>query len=158
MAAAARTAPKTRGIDQVRVVGIDDPESKAALVDKLRELAKTDDRPWFNRDAACLEKSLAVLLIGVEPRAMDLNCGYCGQPTCAELENKNGICAFNSIDLGIASSSAAGIAADLRVDTRVMFSLGRAAISLNLFEAPIKQALGIPVSISGKSPFFDRAG
>src|ERR1035437_9398612 len=64
MAAAARTAPKTRGIDNIRVIGIEDPGTKAKLVRRMRELAKSEDRPWFERDASCVEKSLAVLLIG----------------------------------------------------------------------------------------------
>jgi uncharacterized ferredoxin-like protein len=42
------------------------------------------------------------------------------------------------------------------VDTRLMFSVGRAALALDLFGKDVKQALGIPLSITGKSPFFDR--
>ena len=82
MAAAARTAPKTRGIDNIRVVGIEDPATKARLVSKMRELAKTEERPWFERDASCVEKSSAVLLVGVAANPADLDCGYCGQGTC----------------------------------------------------------------------------
>ena len=48
------------------------------------------------------------------------------------------------------------VAADSRIDTRIMFSVGHAGVAMNLFEGAIKQALGIPLSISGKSPFFDR--
>ena len=156
MVAAARTAPKTRGIDNIRVVGIEDATTKANLITKMRELAKSEDRAWFERDATCVEKSLAVLLIGVVPNPADLNCGYCGQGTCEALEKINGICSFNSIDLGIATSSAVSVAADSRIDTRIMFSVGHAGVAMNLFEGAIKQALGIPLSISGKSPFFDR--
>jgi len=156
MAAAARTAPKTRGIDNIRVIGIEDPETKGRLVSKMRELALSEDRPWFERDASCVEKSLAVLLVGVVPNPADLNCGYCGQGTCEALEKINGICSFNSIDLGIATSSAVSVAADSRIDTRIMFSVGHAGVAMNLFEGGIKQALGIPLSITGKSPFFDR--
>ncbi len=36
-------------------------------------------------------------------------------------------CAINSIDVGIAIGSACATAADMRVDTRVMFSAGLAA-------------------------------
>jgi uncharacterized ferredoxin-like protein len=156
MAAAARTAPKTRGIDNIRVVAIEDKDSKDRLVTKMGELAKSEDRPWFERDATCVEKSLAVLLVGVVANAADLNCGYCGQGTCEALKKINGICSFNSIDLGIATSSAVSVAADSRIDTRIMFSVGHAGVAMNLFEGAIKQALGIPLSISGKSPFFDR--
>jgi len=156
MAAAARTAPKTRGIDNIRVIGIEDPTTKDRLVSKMRELAKSEDRAWFERDATCVEKSSAVLLIGVAANPADLNCGYCGQGTCEELKKINGICSFNSMDLGIATSSAVSVAADSRIDTRIMFSVGHAGLAMNLFESGVKQALGIPLSITGKSPFFDR--
>jgi uncharacterized ferredoxin-like protein len=156
MAAAARTAPKTRGIDNIRVVAIDDTASKDRLASKMRELAQTENRPTFERDASCVTSSSAVLIIGVESNPAGLNCGYCGHGNCAEIEKAGGVCVFNSIDLGIAASSAAGVAADSRVDTRVMFSVGRASLALDLFGSRVKLALGIPLSITGKSPFFDR--
>ena len=156
MAAAARTAPKTRGIDNIRVIGIEDPATKDRLVSRMRELAKSEDRPWFERDATCVEKSSAVLLVGVVANPADLNCGYCGQGTCEALKKINGICSFNSMDLGIATSSAVSVAADSRIDTRIMFSVGHAGLALNLLEGGVRQALGIPLSITGKSPFFDR--
>jgi uncharacterized ferredoxin-like protein len=37
-----------------------------------------------------------------------------------------------------------------------MFSVGKACLELQLFSADVKQAVGIPLSITGKSPFFDR--
>ena len=156
MAAAARTAPKSRGIDNIRVIGIEDPDTQAMLVSKMKELAKSEDWPRFERDAACVEKSAVVLLVGVVANPIDLDCGYCGQGTCEALEKINALCAFNTIDLGIATSSAVSVAADCRVDTRIMFSVGRAGMAMNLFEDGVKRALGIPVSITGKSPFFDR--
>ena len=58
--------------------------------------------------------------------------------------------------VGIAIGSAAAAAADARVDNRVMFSVGRAARSLGLLGASVTLVLGIPLSVSGKSPFFDR--
>ena len=57
MAAAARTAPKTRGIDNIRIIGIEDADTKDRLVSKMRELAKSEDRAWFERDATCIENS-----------------------------------------------------------------------------------------------------
>jgi uncharacterized ferredoxin-like protein len=156
MAAAARTAPKTRGIDNIRVVAIDDTGTKDRLAGKMRELAQSENRPSFDRDANCVASSSAVVVIGVESNPAGLNCGYCGHGNCAEIEKANGICAFNSIDLGIAASSAASVAADSRVDTRLMFSVGRAGLAMDLFGSRVKLALGIPLSITGKSPFFDR--
>jgi uncharacterized ferredoxin-like protein len=37
-----------------------------------------------------------------------------------------------------------------------MFSIGKAALNIGIFEEEVKIAYGIPLSISGKSPFFDR--
>lgn len=156
MAAAARTAPKTRGIDNIKVVAIEDGASKEKLIAKMRELAKAENRPGLERDANNISNSPAILLIGVESNPAELNCGYCGHSQCQDLREDNGVCVFNSIDLGIAASSAASVAADSRVDTRIMFSIGRAGLALNLFGDKVKQALGIPLSVTGKSPFFDR--
>jgi uncharacterized ferredoxin-like protein len=156
MAAAARTAPKTRGIDNIRVLAIDDPETKASLAAKMREMARSENRPSFDRDATCVDRSASVVAVGVVSNPADLNCGYCGHGTCRQLEKADGICSFNTIDLGIAAGSAAGVAADSRVDSRLMFSIGRAGLALGLFDPDVKLALGIPLSITGKSPFFDR--
>lgn len=156
MAAAARTAPKTRGIDNVRLLAIEDKTTKDRLAGKMRQLAKSENRPTFDRDAGNVDSSAAVVLIGVESNPAGLNCGYCGHGKCDQVQSANGICAFNTIDLGIAASSAASVAADSRVDTRLMFSIGRAALEMDLFKDKVKLALGIPLSVTGKSPFFDR--
>lgn len=156
MAAAARTAPKTRGIDNIRVVAIEDKAGKDRLAGKMREIAQSENRPTFSRDATCVDRSAAVVVVGVASNPADLNCGYCGHGTCEQLEKANGVCCFNSIDLGIAACSAASVAADARVDTRLMFSVGRATLAIGLFDADVKLALGIPLSITGKSPYFDR--
>jgi uncharacterized ferredoxin-like protein len=157
MAAAARTAPKTRGIDNIRVVAIEDKAGKNRLSETMREMARAESRASFERDATCVDCSAAVVVIGVASNPAGLNCGYCGHGRCAQTEKVGGICAFNSIDLGIAACSAAGVAADCRVDTRLMFSVGRASLTMGLLGAEVKLALGIPLSITGKSPFFDRA-
>ena len=156
MAAAARTAPKTRGIDNIKVIAIDDSVMKEKLMLTMRELAKAENRPSFDRDAGCIANSPALVVVGVEANTSGLNCGYCGYPTCEGLEKANGVCSFNSIDLGIATGSAASIAADHRMDTRIMFSIGRACLAMKLFGPKVRQALGIPLSVTGKSPFFDR--
>lgn len=156
MAAAARTAPKTRGIDNIRIVAIDDEPTKQQLIAKMREIATKENRPGLARDAGNIEHSPALVVIGVEANTAGLNCGYCGHPTCESLEAANGVCSFNSIDLGIATASAAEVAGRQHVDNRVMYSIGRASLDLGLFGPKVKQALGIPLSITGKSPFFDR--
>jgi uncharacterized ferredoxin-like protein len=155
MAAAARTAPKTRGIDNVQIVAIDDESAKQTLADKMKEIARSENRPSFERDANSLAAAV-IVVIGVQANPAGLNCGFCGNPTCDELKAKDGVCSFNSMDLGIAASSAAAIASNFHVDNRMMFSIGRSCLDLKLFAEGVKQAIGIPLSITGKSPFFDR--
>jgi uncharacterized ferredoxin-like protein len=72
------------------------------------------------------------------------------------LEHGGGACAFNSIDLGIAAASAAEVAGRFHIDNRMMYSIGRACLDMGLLGKGVKQALGIPLSVTGKNPFFDR--
>ena len=58
--------------------------------------------------------------------------------------------------MGIALGSAAATAADLRMDSRILFSAGRAAKEMGLLGENVGQVFGLPLSVSGKSPFFDR--
>jgi uncharacterized ferredoxin-like protein len=101
MAVAARTAPKTRGIDNIELFVIDDDATKKKIVEKMREISKKDKRPSFERDANSIETSPVLLVIGVKSNPAGLNCGFCGYATCAELSKTKGICAYNSMDLGI---------------------------------------------------------
>jgi uncharacterized ferredoxin-like protein len=156
MAAAARTAPKTRGIDNIRVLAIEDEATKHRLIAKMQELARVESRPTLERDAGNLTGAPAVLVVGVESNPAELNCGFCGQATCEALEAAHGVCAFNAIDLGIATCSAAALASQCHLDNRVMFSIGRACLALGWFDGKVRQALGIPLSVTGKNPFFDR--
>ena len=156
MAAAARTAPKTRGIDNVRVAAVDDPASRERLCAAMHDIARREGRPGLARDARCIAAGPAVLLLGVVSNPAGLDCGYCGHRNCDGLRAVHGVCAYNSIDLGIAACSAAATAAQLRADCRVMYSIGYAALELKLLGDDVHQALGIPLSITGKSPFFDR--
>ena len=79
---------------------------------------------------------------------------HCGFPTCASKPSETP-CALNTIDVGIAIGSACATASDLRVDSRVMFSAGLAAQSLNWLSG-CKNVIAIPISCSSKNPFFDR--
>jgi uncharacterized ferredoxin-like protein len=49
------------------------------------------------------------------------------------------------------------IATDNRVDNRILFTVGLIAVELGLLGGDVKIAYGIPLSVSGKNPFFDRA-
>ena len=65
-------------------------------------------------------------------------------------------CSLNSIDVGIAVGSACATAADLRLDTRVMYSIGVAVEQLGWMGSGVHLTMGIAVSASSKNPFFDR--
>lgn len=156
MAAAARTAPKTRGIDNIEVIAIDDEPAKARLIQKMKDISRLENRPSMERDANSITSAPAIIIIGTRSNPAGLNCGFCGYETCEGLKKTKGVCAYNSIDLGIAVSSAVSIANQFHIDNRVMHSIGRASLDLNFFDKDVKQALGIPLSVSGKNPFFDR--
>jgi uncharacterized ferredoxin-like protein len=156
MAAASRTAPKTRGVDNVVIAAIDDTATRNRVIKKMKEIAKRDERPSMARDAKSIANSPVLIVIGVKANAAGLNCSFCGFGTCDELEKSGGTCAYNSIDLGIAMCSAAEVANHFHIDNRVMYSIGKACLELRMFGPEVKQALGIPLSITGKNPFFDR--
>jgi len=156
MAAAARTAPKTRGIDNIEIFAIDDEPARNKLIEKMKDISKREKRPSFERDANSIAASPAILVIGIKSNPGGLNCDFCGYETCAALRKTKGVCAFNSIDLGIAATSAASLASQFHIDNRIMYSIGRACMDLGLFGKDVKQALGIPLSVTGKNPFFDR--
>ena len=156
MCTAARTAPKTKGIDNIETLVLTG-DDLIVLADKLEQMdisKNKDNRTFLTRDANCLRKSGALVLIGIKKYFYGLNCGYCGFENCKACQDSGAACAFGEIDLGIAVGSAVKCAGDLNVDCRVMFSVGSAAREMNYADDVIW--LGIPLSVSGKSPFFDR--
>ena len=156
MMAAARTAPKTRGMDGLTTCCVTG-EDKDRLAETMRGLAGKLNYAFFRRDADNVDRAQAVVLLGMREvkRGLNEGCRYCHFENCADCAEKDGLCAWDAVDAGIAVGSAAAIAADCRVDSRVMFSVGRAAMALKLL-GDATLVLGIPVSVSGKSPFFDR--
>ena len=156
MAVAARTAPKTRGIDNIETIVIDISAERDKLISRMEELSAKLNKPSMLRDAGSIKESPQIIVIGVRSVPAGLDCGFCGYPACKDLAKSGGVCAYNSIDLGIAVGSAVSVAADFRADNRVMYSIGKAAIDLGFFGKDVKQALGIPLSVTGKSPYFDR--
>lgn len=157
MCQAARTAPKAKGMDYVHTA-ILTGEEKEKLADEMDRLADVFHYQFFHRDAENLRTAQAVVLIGQENVVHGLNegCQFCGFKNCKACLEAGGNCAYTSMDLGIAIGSAVSMAADARVDNRVMFSVGRAAMEMKLLGDRVCQTVGIPLSISGKSPFFDR--
>ena len=170
MAVAARTAPKTRGVDEI-VTAVVSGEEKDAIADEMARLEGQKRNPlgFFERDADNLRKSPLLLLVGVRgttPKRPEnpFNCGACGFETCTEFiraEKRRGedfvgpVCVWHAVDLGIALASAAKIAAELNVDNRLMYSVGVAAKALEVVDADV--IVGIPISASGKNIYFDRS-
>ncbi len=156
----ARTAPKTKGIDDVKISLVYGSDLKK-LAEKMKDLSESiaDN---FIRDAKGVESSHAVIFIGVDgEEPIGLNCGACGFDCASMKENrKKGrdfygpLCAFKLLDMGIAVGSAVKTASILNVDNRIMYRGGLAGILLGYIEADI--ALGIPLAVKGKNPFFDR--
>lgn len=153
MMTAARTAPKGKGTDIIEVALVTGEDIKI-LSDKMIAMVEEHGMKFFLRDADNILSAECIVLIGTREQAQGLNCGHCGYATCAA--RAEGVpCALNSIDVGIAIGSACATAADMRVDTRVMFSAGLAAQQLNWLK-DCKMVMAIPVSASSKNPFFDR--
>lgn len=153
MMTAARTAPKGKGVDIIEVALVTGDELQQ-LSKTMVQIAEETGMKFFLRDANNILQAECVVIIGTHEYAQGLNCGHCGFPTCAG--RPEGVpCAINSVDVGIAIGSACATAADMRVDTRVMFSAGLAAQRLNCLEG-CRSVYAIPVSASSKNPFFDR--
>lgn len=156
MCVAARTAPKGKGIDNL-VTLIVNGQDKEQLSIEMRRVAQESGMEFFERDANCIDNAALVVLLGQKVTPMGVNpCGYCGYADCAECAKGTGLCAISVGDLGIALGSAVNTAALYHADNRVMFSVGKAAVNIGLFGKGVKIVYGIPLSITGKSPFFDR--
>jgi uncharacterized ferredoxin-like protein len=157
MAMAAKTAPKGKGRDQLHILILTDME-KDTVAERMMEIGETQDIAFFRRDAENLRSTPVLLLIGTETYPREIpHCGYCGLADCRENRERGTVpCAFSSGDLGIALGSAVSLASDMRIDNRIMFSAGKAAIELDMFPPAVKIAHGIPLCATGKNPFFDR--
>jgi uncharacterized ferredoxin-like protein len=150
---AARTAPKGKGVDIIEVMMATDDDLRE-LAAEMHAIGDELGYKFFHRDSENILQAELVVLIGTLDRPQGLNCGHCGFATCAS--RTTGVpCAINNVDVGIAVGSACAMAADMRVDTRVMFSAGYAAQRLGWL-GECKQLYAIPVSASSKNPFFDR--
>ena len=154
MLVAVRTAPKGKGIDIIECAVVAGDDKEALAVEMEAYSAETGYK-FLLRDANNVRQSQCVVIIGTRSRVQALNCGHCGFPTCGE-KPAPVPCEINSVDVGIALGSAAALAADFRVDSRIMFSAGMAAQRLRLLGEDVRQVYAIPISIASKSPFFDR--
>lgn len=154
MMTAARTAPKGKGTDFLEIALVEERDDLKTLADAMLRKAEESGMKFLLRDAENILQGEALILIGTHRHTLGLNCGYCGCRLCAENPEGNP-CAINSIDIGIAVGSACATAADLRLDTRVMFSAGWASQTLDWLPG-CNQTIAIALSASSKNPFFDR--
>jgi uncharacterized ferredoxin-like protein len=180
MAVSACTAPKAGGMDWVRSKTATD-EEKQAVCRVMRETGASKGtalsasrgrmgealRMDWASDADAVESSAVLFLVGVQGRkAVGINCGGCGFPTCAEMLARGPLpregsdfpgpfCIFRIMDLSIAAGSAAKTAIEHNVDNRMMQKVGAAALKLGLL-APCDLILGLPLSATGKNIYFDR--
>ncbi len=153
---AARTAPKGKGKDLL-VTALVTGEDKARLQEQMKLVGERDGVSFFLRDADNLVHAPVVVLIGTRKEPLKIPaCGYCGFTDCDAMTDAGGTCSFNTGDLGIAVGSAAALAADFRIDNRIMYTAGKAAVELGLLGKDVKIAYGIPLAAKGKNPFFDR--
>jgi uncharacterized ferredoxin-like protein len=155
MMTAARTAPKGKGFDIIEIALITD-ETINQLSEAMLAYSLSSGLKFVMRDAENILNAEAIILIGTKQQIHNLNCSYCGFETCVEKSLFPDVpCSLNSVDVGIAIGSACAVAADKRVDSRVMFSVGRVAQDLNLLPG-CNNIYGIPISCTSKNPFFDR--
>ncbi|MCF8299403.1 MAG: DUF2148 domain-containing protein [Saprospiraceae bacterium] len=155
---AARTAPKARGKNNL-VTAIVTGDDIKVFSDKMIGISQQTGEAFFARDAANILNAEAIVLLGSKYETYGLKkCGYCGFKSCDDpTRPKTTACAFHNVDLGIAIGSAVSIASNHRIDNRIMYTIGQAALELNIFDKDVKIVFGIPLSVTSKSPFFDRA-
>jgi uncharacterized ferredoxin-like protein len=163
MAMAAITAPKTRGENFVQVKLLQSREALEQLGQAMIAYGQKFHKSNFDRDGQNVLNSEAVILIGIKDAApATLDCAACGYETCSELsaqeplegEFRGPTCAYRILDMGIALGSAVKMAGILNIDNRIMYRAGVVARQLKLVDWDF--VMGIPLSVTGKSIYFDR--
>lgn len=76
--AAARTAPKACGTDYLHTAVLTGADKDAVALE-MRKLSETLKAPFFNRDADNVDKSIAIVLVGItdDTRGLGTICGLC---------------------------------------------------------------------------------
>lgn len=162
MAISATTAPKSKGENFV--------QTKLLQGEVLKELAgamfaygQRTKKKDFDRDSKSIRQSEAVLLIGLKnANVLGLDCGACGFADCKTFQKQKKesgefvgpTCAYRLLDMGIALGSAVKTAGILNVDNRIMYRVGVAVRQMNIVDWQF--VMGIPLSVTGKSIYFDR--
>ncbi len=96
-------------------------------------------------------------------RVLQCTYGFCCFTDCKTLTRQakkpaeflGPMCAFRLLDMGIALGSAVKTASILNVDNRIMYRVGVVAREMRIVDWDF--VMGIPLSVSGKNIFFDRA-
>lgn len=160
MAVSARTAPKAAGKDYITTKVITG-ELLGKIADAMVEYGKKTGKKNFDRDGENVRNSDAMLLLGLkDPAVTGLNCGACGFDKCSDLNERQGVefngplCAWRNIDLGIAIGSAVKTASIHNADNRIIYRVGVVVRSMKLVDDQL--VVGIPISATGKSIYFDR--
>jgi uncharacterized ferredoxin-like protein len=162
MAISATTAPKSKGENFVQTKLLKGEVLKE-LADAMFVFGQRTKKKDFDRDSKNVAQSEAVLLIGLKKaNVLGLDCGACGFADCKTFqkqEKESGefvgpTCAYRLLDMGIALGSAVKTASILNVDNRIMYRAGVVAREMNIVDWEF--VMGIPLSVTGKSIYFDR--
>lgn len=155
MLIAGRTAPKARGIDNLKIALVESDDIKE-ITQKMKKMVQNNEAAeFFARDAENILKAQCLVLAGTKISPLGLDCKLCGFDNCIS-KDKNKPCVFNTGDLGIAIGSMVSLACDNRIDNRIMYSVGQTAVRMKLLGEDVKIAYDIPLSASSKNAFFDR--
>jgi uncharacterized ferredoxin-like protein len=161
MALSARTAPKGKGEDFIEIKILVGNE-KDIVAEDMFKIAQERNLPLFTRDGNNVKDSQAVFLVGLsEHGSAGLDCKACGFESCGEFDIaetegdfKGPNCAIRLLDMGIALGSAVKTASIHNVDNRIMYRVGVAVKRLGIMDSNI--IMGVPLSVTSKSIFFDR--
>ena len=162
MAISATTAPKSKGENFVKTQVLKGSVLKE-LADAMLAFGQRTQKKDFDRDSKNIVQSEAVLLVGIKnANVLGLDCAACGYPDCKTFQKQNKkvgefagpTCAFRLLDLGIALGSAVKTASMLNVDNRIMYRAGVVAREMGIVDWDF--VMGIPLSVTGKSIYFDR--
>jgi uncharacterized ferredoxin-like protein len=162
MAISATTAPKSKGENFVQTKLLKGQVLKE-LADAMFAFGQRTKKKDFDRDSKNVAQSEAVLLIGLKKaNVLGLDCAACGFANCKALQKQpkesgefvGPTCAFRLLDMGIALGSAVKTASMLNVDNRIMYRVGVVVREMNIVDWEF--VMGIPLSVTGKSIYFDR--
>lgn len=161
MALSAKTAPKGKGEDFIKIKILVGNE-KDKVAEDMFKIAQERNLPLFTRDGNNVKDSQVLFLVGLsEHGSAGLDCKACGFEGCCEFDNaesegdfKGPSCSIRLLDMGIALGSAVKTASIHNVDNRIMYRVGVAVKRLGIMDSNI--IMGVPLSATSKSIFFDR--